>query len=251
MRDTLKVMEDFSSGEAPVSSTSDYHHTFNGPKLPKHDRLPNTQPPSHLEVSMCTQQLLLKYMAKDHQEKNYLAAKHDVFTTKIVHTITAENKKRLWKLLQKFFSKKQLNNSHLQELYEYIDHGFIDEDFFMIASLHLCQLVSLQRIYFEFSCANCLMNQTQLHRLSNLLLSCKCNEVDPNAPSPSKTQVKLEGSAVAVVTEDEGVPHTSESKTSSDSSSGDAIIFILGQNNEILLCSMNLKVRLLPLLLPL
>ena len=129
MCDTLKVMEYFSSGEAPVSSTSDYHHTFNGPKLPKRDHLPNTQPPSHLEVSMCTQQLLLKYMAKDHQEKKHLAAKHDVFTTKVVHMITAENKKRLWKLLQKFFSKKKLNNSHLQELYEYIDQGFIDEDF--------------------------------------------------------------------------------------------------------------------------
>ena len=55
VRDTLKVMEDFSSGKAPVSSTSDYHHTFNGPKLPKRDRVPNTQPPSHLEVSMRTQ----------------------------------------------------------------------------------------------------------------------------------------------------------------------------------------------------
>ena len=122
---------------------------------------------------------------------------------------------------------------------------------FMIAPLHLCQLVSLHRIYFEFSCTNCLMNQKQLHRLSNLLLSCKCNEVDPNAPSPSKTQVKLEGSAVAVVTEDEGVPHTSESNTSSDSFSGDAIIFILGQNNKILFCLTNRKVRLLPLLLQL
>ena len=43
--------------------------------------------------------------------------------------ITAENKKRLWKLLRKFFSKKQLSNSHLKELYEYIDQGFSAEDF--------------------------------------------------------------------------------------------------------------------------
>jgi hypothetical protein len=56
VRDTLKVMEDFCLGKVPVSSTSDYHHTFNGPKPPKYDRLPNTQPPSHLEVSMRTQQ---------------------------------------------------------------------------------------------------------------------------------------------------------------------------------------------------
>ena len=43
--------------------------------------------------------------------------------------ITTENKKRLWKLLQKFFSKKQLSNSHLQELYQYIDQGFTAEDY--------------------------------------------------------------------------------------------------------------------------
>ena len=54
VRDTLKVMEDFFLGKALVSSP-DYHTTFNGPKLPKRDRLPNTQPPSHLEVSMHTQ----------------------------------------------------------------------------------------------------------------------------------------------------------------------------------------------------
>src|SRR3989337_2002601 len=35
VRDMLKIMEDFSSGKAPVSSPSDYHNTFNGPKLPK------------------------------------------------------------------------------------------------------------------------------------------------------------------------------------------------------------------------
>ena len=66
VRDTLSVMEDFSSGKAPVASL-DYHTTFNGPKLPKRDRMPNTQPPSHLKVSMRTQQLLLKHMAEDHQ----------------------------------------------------------------------------------------------------------------------------------------------------------------------------------------
>ena len=119
VRDTVKVMEDISSGKAPTSSTSDYHNTFNGPKLPKRDRLPNTQPPSHLEVSMRTQQLLLKHMAEDHQEKEHLAVEINVIhnQTKVVHMITAENKKHLWKLLQKYFSRKQLSNSHLQELY--------------------------------------------------------------------------------------------------------------------------------------
>src|SRR3989337_2395431 len=72
MRDTLKIMEDFSSGKAPVSSPPDYHNTFNGPKLPQHDRQPNTQPPSHLEVSLHTQQLLLQHMAEDRREKEHL-----------------------------------------------------------------------------------------------------------------------------------------------------------------------------------
>src|SRR5215216_4023862 len=74
VRDTLKVMEDLSMGKAPVSSPSDYHNTFNGPTLPQRDRLLNSQPPSHLDVSLHTQQLLLKHMAEDRQEKEHLAA---------------------------------------------------------------------------------------------------------------------------------------------------------------------------------
>ena len=66
VRDTLRVMEDFSLGKVPVSSPPDYHTTFDGPRLPQRDRQPNTQPPSHLEVSLRTQQLLLQLMAKDH-----------------------------------------------------------------------------------------------------------------------------------------------------------------------------------------
>ena len=101
--DTLKVMEDFSSGKAPEASP-DYHTTFNAPKLPQHDRLPNTQAPSHLEVSMLTQQLLLKHMAEDRQEKEHLGAKLNAIhnRTKVVHMITTQNKKRLWKLLRIF-----------------------------------------------------------------------------------------------------------------------------------------------------
>ena len=108
MCDTRKVIEDFSSGKAPVSSSSDYHNTFNGPKLHKRDRLPNTQPPSHLEVSMHTQQLLLKHMAEDRQEKENLAVELNAIhnRTKVVHMITTENKKRLWKLLRNIFLKE-------------------------------------------------------------------------------------------------------------------------------------------------
>ena len=70
-------------------------------------------------------------MAKDHQEKEHLAAELNAIhnRTKVVHMITTENKKHLWKLLRKFFSKKQLSNSHLQELYQYIDQGFTAEDY--------------------------------------------------------------------------------------------------------------------------
>ena len=97
-------MEGFSSGKAPVSGPPDYHNTFNGPKLPKRDHQPNTQPPSDLEVSLRIQQLLVKHMAEDRQEKEHLAAKLNAIhnRTKVVHMITTQNKKRLWKLLRIF-----------------------------------------------------------------------------------------------------------------------------------------------------
>ena len=37
VRDTLRVMEDFSSGKVPVSSPPDYHNTIDGPWLPQRD----------------------------------------------------------------------------------------------------------------------------------------------------------------------------------------------------------------------
>ena len=40
---------------------------------------------------------------------------------------------------------------------------------FNIGSLRLCQLMNQQPIYFEFSCANCSMNQKPLRQLSSLL----------------------------------------------------------------------------------
>ena len=164
-------------------------------------------------------------MAKDHQEKKHLAAKHDVFTTKVVHMITAENKKRLWKLLQKFFSKKQLSKSHLQELYQYIDQGFTDEYFHDRStpplpahepSTNLLR-IQLHKLLDESEATSPTVKPSEENPLS-----CKCDEAGPNIPSFSKTQVGLKGSTVAVATEDEDIPHTSESETSSDSSSGDA-----------------------------
>ena len=131
VHDTLQVMEDFSSGKAPVSSPPDYHNTFNGPRLPQHDRQPNTQAPTHLEVSLHTQLLLLKHMAEDRQEKEYLATELNAINnrTKVMHMFMTENKKRLWKLLRKFFSKKQLKDADLKELYAYIDKGLTLEDY--------------------------------------------------------------------------------------------------------------------------
>ena len=163
-------------------------------------------------------------MVKDRQEKEHLAAELNAIhnRTKVVHMITVENKKRLWKLLRKFFSKKQLSNSHLKELYEYIDQGFSVEDF-------------QDRITLPLPAREPTMNllQIQLRKLLNEseatfptekpaegnTLSRKSQEADPNVPSYSQPQASLEGSATA---EDENVPYTFESETSSGSSSGDA-----------------------------
>ena len=113
-----------------MSSPPDYHNTFDGPRLPQRDRQANTQPPSHLEVSLHTQQVLLRHMVEDRREKEHLATELNAINnrTKVVHMITAGNKKCLWKLLLKFFSKKQLNNLDLKEHYEYIDKGFSAEE---------------------------------------------------------------------------------------------------------------------------
>ena len=53
VRDTIQALEDFSSGKATESGLSNYHHTFDGPRLPQRDTfLSSVQPPSQLEVSL-------------------------------------------------------------------------------------------------------------------------------------------------------------------------------------------------------
>ena len=42
--------------------------------LPQRDQMVTHKPPSHIEVSLRTQQLLLKHIAEDRQEKEHLAA---------------------------------------------------------------------------------------------------------------------------------------------------------------------------------
>ena len=65
VRYTLQVLQEISSGKVPESSHHDYHNTFDGPRLPKCDQMISHQPPSQLEVSLRTQQLLLKHIDED------------------------------------------------------------------------------------------------------------------------------------------------------------------------------------------
>ena len=142
-----------------------------------------------------------------------------------MHMIIAVNKKRLSKFLHKFFPNKQLSHSHLQELYEFIDQGFTTEDFQKFTSESAREPTT-----------NLLQNQ--LRKLLNELeatsqtvkpveedpLSRETNEADPNVSSSSQPQASLEGSTAA---EDEDIPDTSESKTSSGSSLDDASELII------------------------
>ena len=62
IHDTLQIMEDISSGKSPASIRQDYHKQFDGPRLPRRSRKILLQPPSQLEVSLRTQQLLLQHI---------------------------------------------------------------------------------------------------------------------------------------------------------------------------------------------
>jgi hypothetical protein len=226
VRDTLQVIQEISSGKVPESSSQDYHKEFDGPRLPKRDRMFTHQPPSQLEVSLRTQQLLLKHIAEDRQEKEHLAAELNAINnrTRIMHLIAAENKKRLWKLLRKFFSKKQLRDADLKELYAYIDKGLSVEDYQPrstpplpvrepttdLLHINLCKLLE------ESEATSPTEKQAEGNVLSRLT-----QEVDPNLPSSSQHQsTKPEEKSSAAADDDLLV--TSESETSSDSSSGDA-----------------------------
>ena len=134
--------------------------------------------------------------------------------------ITAENKKRIWKLLRKFFSKKQLSQAHLQELYKYIDQGFTAKDFqdritpplpareptTNLLRIQLCKMLDESEA----------TSPTEKPTEENVL-SRKIQHVHPSMPSSSQPQASLEGTSAA--DDDEDVPATSESETSSGSSS--------------------------------
>ena len=84
-----------------------------------------------------------------------------------MHLIADENKKRLWKLLCKFFTEKQLLNANLQELYDYIDKGFTNADF-QDRSTPPLPSRDQPLIFCIPSFANCLKNLKPPHRPRNL-----------------------------------------------------------------------------------
>ena len=175
---------------------------------------------------MRTQQLLLKHMAEDRREKEHLAAELNATNnrTKIVHMVAAENKKLLWKLLRKFFSNEQLQANDLKELYDYIDQGFVDEDFQdrstppLPARARTTDLlhIKLRKIFEESEATSPMEKLTEGNVFSRV-----SQEVDPKVPSSSKHHEAIPEDKSAAA-DDEDLPVTFEQETSSDSSSSEA-----------------------------
>lgn len=127
----MQVMQEFCLGKSLNAGPQHRTRTFDGPQIPWRERKFRPQPPTQLEVSMHMQQLLLQHITEDRQEKEHLASELNVLHshTRLLHLIAGENKKRLWKLLRKFFIEKKLTNTDIKEIYDYIDQGFKVEDF--------------------------------------------------------------------------------------------------------------------------
>ena len=181
------------------------------------------QPPSHLEISLRTQQLLLQHIADDRREKEHLASELNTINnrTRVMHLIADENKKRLRKLLRKFFTEKQLLQVDLQELYDYIDKGFSVEDFQDITSTlpprepitdHL--RLRLRRLLDESEATS------PTEKPESNVQDRISTVAAPDIPSSSRSALILEDKSVAA--EEEAVPVTSEEETSTDTSSGEA-----------------------------
>ena len=126
-------------------------------------------------------------------------------------------------MLRKFFTKKQLLNVNLQELYDYIDKGFTLEDFQdrtpslparepTTDLLHL----RLRKLLDESEATSPTEKPTEGNVQSRVP-----PVATPAIPSSAQPQaLVLEEKSVAA--EDEAIPVTSEEEISSDSSSGDA-----------------------------
>lgn len=73
VRDTLQVMKDMSKGKAIVDSSSKIAKQFPRPQIPERKMVSKPSVPSHLEISLHTQQLLEKQIHQDQKEKEHLA----------------------------------------------------------------------------------------------------------------------------------------------------------------------------------
>ena len=167
----------------------------------------------------------MQHIAEDRHEKEHLASELNAINnrTRIMHLIADENKKRLWKLLRKFFTEKQLLNVNLRELYDYIDKGSTLEDFQdrtpslpprepTTDLLHL----KLRKLLDESEATSPTEKPTEGNAQSRVP-----PVATPAIPSSSQPQALiLEGKSVAA--KDEAILVTSEEEITSDSSSGDA-----------------------------
>lgn len=142
-----------------------------------------------------------------------------------MHLIADENKKRLWKLLRKFFIEKQLLNVNLQELYDYIDKGFTIKDFQewntppLPAREPTTDLLHLKlRKMLEESEAT---SPTEKPTKGNVL-SRVPPVVGPHVPSSFAQPHVIIPEGRSDATEDEENPVTSKEEITSDNSSGDA-----------------------------
>ena len=182
---------------------------------------------SNVTRSLRTQQLLLKHIAEDQCEKEHLTSELNAINnrTRIMHLIADENKKRLWKLIRKVFTEKQLMNVNLQELYDYIDKGFTIEDYQdritpplpgrepTTGLLHL----KLRKLLEESEATSLTMKPAKGNLLSHVL-----HVAAPDMPSPSQPQVVIPKGRPAAIEADANLV-TSKDEITSHSSSGDVV----------------------------
>ena len=160
------------------------------------------------------------------KKKEHLASELNAINnrTRIMHLIADENKKRLSKMLRKFFTEKQLLNVNLQELYDYIDKDVTINDFQDRSTppppshepttdlLHL----KLRKLLEESEATSPMEKPTEGNVLSRVP-----HVSAPNMPSSSRPQVVIPKGKFAAA-EDKSTPVTSEDEITSKSSFGDA-----------------------------
>lgn len=136
VRDTLKVLQDFSKGKVITDSSPKVSKKFAGPQIPRMKLSTKPLVPSQLqiclqlEISFQTQQLLLIDMDQDRKEKEHLAHELNGIhnQSRLIHMILHEDKHHSWKLLRKFFSKKKLKKARIHETYDFMDLPLTADD---------------------------------------------------------------------------------------------------------------------------